>query len=127
MAKFTKEDRHNLIGRICKMNMIFTEEYLKELETAEQEKKKAEELKKTETDEIRCVVMTGDWNAQVDLDCMKTCAEIIGYLRDEENDVEAWQLAGINAMMYKSNEEHSVDYSMPQAISDVLGIRFMKD
>lgn len=127
MPKFTKEDRKNLMTRICKLNMIFTEEYLNELKTAEEEKKKAEELKKTETDEIRCVVMTGDWNAQVDLDCMKTCAEIIGYLRDEENEVEAWQLAGINAMMDKSNEEHSVDYSMPQAISDVLGIRFMKD
>lgn len=126
MTTFTKEVRMKLMTRICKLNMIFTEEYLNELKTAEEEKKKVEELKETERDELCCMVLTGEWNANVDLDCMKTCAEIIGYLRDEENDVEAWQLAGINAMMDKSNEEHSVDYSMPQAISDILGIRFMQ-
>ena len=127
MAKLTKEDRHNLIGRICMMNTIFIKEYREELLKAKEEKKKAEEMMKEESDEIRCMVMTGDWNAKVDLDCIKTCSEIFDYLYDEENDVEPWQLIAINAMMDKCNEDNSVDYALPQAISDVLGIRFMKD
>lgn len=57
---------------------------------------------------------------------MKSCVEIIHYLTSEEEVVAPWQMAGITAMLDKSNEEHSFDYSMPQAISDVLGIRFIK-
>ncbi len=120
--EITKEARNALATRISKMNYMFTEEYLKEIEIREEEEKKAKNLKDDEF-----MVMTGDWNAKVDLDCMKSCVEIIKYLTDDEETVEPWQFAGITAMLDQANKEHSVDYSMPQAISDVLGIRFLKN
>lgn len=126
MSEVTMEARKDLARRIATLNYYYTAEYLQELTTAEKEKKAAEAMKSEQTDEFRCMVMTGDWNAHVNLECMKNCVEIVNYLTDKEEVVELWQLAGITAMLDKSNEEHSYDYSMPQAISDVLGIRFMK-
>ena len=126
MSEVTMETRKDLARRIATLNYYYTDEYLQELAKAEEEKKAAEEMKNDPTDEFRCMVMTGDWNAHVNLECMKNCVEIIHYLTNEEEVVEPWQLAGITAMLDKSNEEHSFDYSMPQAISDVLGIRFIK-
>ena len=126
MSEVTMEARKDLARRIATLNYYYTAEYLQELTTAEKEKKAAEAMKSEQTDEFRCMVMTGDWNAHVNLECMKNCVEIVNYLTDKEEVVELWQLAGITAMLDKSNEEHSYDYSMPQAISDVLGIRFVK-
>ena len=126
MSEVTMEARKDLARRIAILNYYYTAEYLQELTTAEKEKKAAEAMKSEQTDEFRCMVMTGDCNAHVNLECMKNCVEIVNYLTDKEEVVELWQLAGITAMLDKSNEEHSYDYSMPQAISDVLGIRFMK-
>lgn len=125
MAEITMEERKALATRITKLNYLFTADYLKELANKEEEEKKAREAE--EKDEFTCIVMTGDWNAKVNLDCMKSCVEVIDYLINEDDEpVEAWQFAGITAMLNKANEEHSFDYSMPQAISDILGIRFMK-
>ena len=126
MDEITMENRKDLARRIATLNYYYTAEYLQELDKAEQEKKAAEELKNGQVDEFRCMILTGDWNAQVDLDCMKSCVEIIRYLIDEKEVVEAWQVAGITAMLDKSNEEHCFDYSMPQAISDVLGSSLQK-
>ena len=126
MSDITKETCRALATRIARMENLFTAEYIQELAKAEQEKKAAEAMKNEPGDEFKCIVMTGDWNAQVDLDCMKSCVEIIAYLTEDDCDLQDWQLAGITAMLDKANENHSVDYSMPQAISDVLGIRFLK-
>ena len=126
MSEVMMEERKALARRIASLNYVYTNEYIQELEKAEEEKKAAEAMKNDPSDEFRCMVMTGDWNAHVNLDCMKSCVEIIHYLTNEEEVVESWQMAGITAMLDKSNEDHSYDYSMPQAISDVLGIRFIK-
>ncbi len=126
MSEVRMEARKELAKRIAALNYLFTSEYLQEIGKAEEEKKIAEKMKNEESNEFRCIVMTGDWNAQVDLDCMKSCVEIIKYLTDENEAVEGWQMAGIKAMLDQSNEDRSYDYSMPQAISDVLGIRFLK-
>ena len=126
MSEVTMEERKALARRIASLNYVYTDEYLQELAKAEEEKKAAEAMKNDSSDEFHCMIMTGDWNAHVNLDCMKSCVEIIHYLTDEKEEVCPWQMAGITAMLDKSNEEHGYDYSMPQAISDVLGIRFIK-
>ena len=126
MSEITMEERKALARRIAALNYVYTDEYIQELAKAEEEKMAAEAMKNEPTNEFRCMVMTGDWNAHVNLECMKNCVEIIHYLTKEEEVVEPWQMAGITAMLDKSNEEHGYDYSMPQAISDVLGIRFIK-
>ena len=125
MKEITKQDRKDLATRISRMNYLFTSEYIEELRKIEEEKKAVEAAKNSDKQVV--VVMTGEWNAQVDLDCMKACVEIIDYLmNDDECDLTYWQLSGINAMLDASNEEGEVNYSMPQAISDCLGIRFLK-
>ena len=126
ITEATMEQRRELAVRIHKLNSLFTREYLAELEN---QKKEQEAIKKLESDsssEIKCMALTADWNASVDLDCMTECIEVIDYLQNEEEPVELWQLAGISAMICQSNKDHSFDYSLPQAISDVLGIRFLK-
>lgn len=124
MAEVTREERKALAARIAKLNYLYTDEYLADLAKDEEEKAKAKAMK--DSDEICCMVMTGEWNAKVTLDCMKSCVEVIHYLLNDDEVVESWQMAGITAMLDKSNEENSFDYSLPQAISDVLGIRFLK-
>ena len=126
MKESTKETRINLITRICKMNMLFQIEYFEDLKKAEEEQKQAEELKKSESDDIQVMLMTGDWNAKVSLDCMKSCAEVCDYLREEKNELYEWQAKAITAMIDQAKEDESYPYDMPQAISDILGIRFMK-
>lgn len=126
MTEITKETRRELATRIARMENVFTAEYIKELAKAEEEKKAAAAMKNESGNEFKCLVMTGDWNAQVDLECMKSCVEIIAYLTEDDCDMQDWQHAAITAMLDTANENHFVDYSMPQAISDVLGIRFIK-
>ena len=80
-----------------------------------------------DNDDFCCMIMTGEWNAKVTLDAMKTCVEVIDFLIDKDEEVLAWQGAGITAMLDKAHEEHEFSYDLPQAISDILGIRFLKD
>ena len=50
--------------------------------------------------------------------------KVIKFLANEDEVVYGWQLDGINAMLNRANDDKEYDYSMPTAISDVLGIRF---
>lgn len=125
MKEMNMEERKALATRITKLNYLLTSDYIKELSVKAEEEKKAAEMK--DTDGFCCMIMTGDWNSKVTLDCMKTCVEVVDFLIDKDEEVLAWQAAGINAMLDKANEEHEFDYNLPQAISDILGIRFLKD
>ncbi len=59
-------------------------------------------------------------NASVMKDCMKASRDAANYLRDKENDVEDWQIAGINAMFDQCNKESIVPYDLPYAINGLL-------
>ena len=121
--EITMEERKALAGRIAKLNYLYTADYLGDLETAEEEKKKIAEMQKK--DEFCCMILTGEQNAKITLDCMKSCVDVIRFLNDEKNGVDAWQMAGIKAMLDQSNSDGGFSYDLPQAISDVLGIRFL--
>lgn len=125
MMEMNREERVALAGRISKLNYLFTADYIKALAVKSEEEKKAEAMK--EKDEFCCMIMTGDWNSKVVLDCMKSCVEVIDFLLNDKEEVLQWQGAGITAMLDKANEEHEFDYSLPQAVSDILGIRFTKN
>ena len=124
ITEATMEQRKELAGRIHRLNSLFTIEYLEELENGKKEQEAVQKMKEGGEPEI--MVLTADWNAKVNLDGMRDCMDVIKYLSNEENEVYLWQLAGINAMLDQSNADKSFDYSLPTAISDVLGIRFMK-
>lgn len=67
------------------------------------------------------MISTAENNARVMKSCMKEAAE---FLRDEKNDVEEWQLAGINAMFDQCNKENMVPYDMPTAIKGLLCMQY---
>ena len=56
--------------------------------------------------------------------CMKEAREAAEFLRDEKNDIEEWQLAGINAMFDQCNKENMVPYDMPTAIKGLLCMQY---
>ena len=126
MYEATMEERKELANRIHRLNSLFTLDYLDDLKKAEEEKAAAKRMTEENSDKITVMVMTGDWNAKVTLGCMKDCMDIIKFLADKEKQVLGWQMDAINAMLNRANEEKEYDFSMPTAISDVLGIRYLK-
>ena len=116
---------HNTKGTIYRMHKlmsIMTLEYLADLEKAEEERKVCKEAEKH--DELVCTVLTGETNAQVMLEYMKEIRKCINFMNDEKNEVEDWQLAGINAMFDQVNEDKFVPFDLAYAISGILGIVF---
>ena len=116
--KTTKET----LERMHKLMSVVTLEYLADLEQAEEERKACEEAEKN--DDLVVVVLTGKTNAQVMLDIMKEIRKGINFMKDEKNEVENWQLAGINAMFDQCNEDKCIPFDIAYAVNGILGIAF---
>ena len=80
--------------------------------------------KEKEAGELVVMISTAENNARVMKSCMKEAREAAEFLRDEKNDVEEWQLAGINAMFDQCNKENMVPYDMPTAIKGLLCMQY---
>lgn len=80
--------------------------------------------KAKEAGELVVMISTAENNARVMKSCMKEAREAAEFLRDEKNDVEEWQLAGINAMFDQCNKENMVPYDMPTAIKGLLCMQY---
>lgn len=93
-----------------------------ERERGEKEKEAFEKAK--ETGELVMMISTAENNARVMKSCMKEAREAAEFLRDEKNDIEEWQLAGINAMFDQCNKENMVPYDMPTAIKGLLCMQY---
>ena len=52
--------------------------------------------------------------------CMKASVKAAKFIRDKENEVEDWQIAGINAMFDKVNESKTIPFDLPYAINGIL-------
>ena len=126
MYEATMEERKALANRIHKLNSLYTMDYLDDLKKAAEEEAECKRIMEENTDEVICMVMTGNQNAKVTLTCMEDCMKVIKFLSNKDETVYGWQLKGINAMLDQANEDHEYDYSMPTAISDVLGIRYLE-
>ena len=126
MYEATMEERKALANRIHKLNSLYTMDYLDDLKKAAEEEAEAQKIKEENSDEIVIMVMTGSQNAKVTLGCMEDCIKIIKFLANKDETVYGWQMEGINAMLNQANKDHEYDYSMPTAISDVLGIRYLE-
>ena len=116
--KTTKET----LERMCKLMSVMTLEYLADLEKAEEEREACEEAEKN--DDPVVIVLTGKTNAQMMLEYMKELRKGIKFMKDEENEVENWQLAGINAMFDQVNEDKCVPFDIVYAIGGILGTIF---
>jgi len=94
---------------------MFNEEDAEEREAAEFEKQCKEE-----PDKLQCRVSAHDNNARVMKDCMREARDVAEFLKNRENDIEEWQIAGINAMFDQCNVEKIVPYDLPTAIKGLL-------
>ena len=81
---------------------------------------KTERQKEEQPGEVKFRVSAHDHNASVMKDCMKAARDAANYLRNKENDIEEWQLAGITAMIDQCNKENIVAYDLPYAINGLL-------
>lgn len=53
-------------------------------------------------------------------DCLKSCQRVHKYIQKNPEEIEEWQIAGINAMFDQANKEGIVPYDLPYAIEGVL-------
>lgn len=119
------EARKETGRRIQRLTYWFTEEYLKELENKKREDAAVEEMQaEGDTGEIKCMVLTAEGNAKVMLSCITECIRAVNILKNVEEDVDDWMLAGINAMLNKANEDREIPFDMPTAICGLLCAQF---
>ena len=112
---------------IIRMRLVLANlsiEYMNDLDQAEKEREVCEKAK--ESDELVCIVLTGESNAKVTLECMKDMREAIDFMKNPEHDIENWQLAGINGMFDQCNAEGIIPYDIGTAVCGILGTQFYK-
>lgn len=123
------DTRKQLITRLQRATYAYTEEYLAELDNKAKEDKALEafdELTK-ESEKTFCMCLTADHNIEVMLECIREMKRAIDVLYNEENeDIEEWMIAGVNAMLDKANEMKIIPYDLPTAICGVLGTQWRK-
>ena len=118
------ESRETAIRRMKNLAYWFMCEMLNEEEKREKQKEEFEKAKKERPGELVMMVSAADNNARVMKSCMKEARDAAEFLKDEKNDIEEWQLAGINAMFDQCNKEGIVPFDMPTAIKGLLCMQY---
>ena len=128
MEATRKEEIKNVINRLARLSYWFSKEMLKEMDEAEAFEKACKEAqKKAEQNPeapIEIMISAASGYARTMRHCLEATNSCIDYLRKDDNAeyVESWQLAGINAMFDKANEEHIIPFDIPYAIQGILGM-----
>lgn len=115
-----RERRKQVIKRLYALVYWFADEMLKEEEAEAREQAEFEREKAEKPGELVMRISAHDNNARVMKDCMKAARDAVNYLRNKDNNVEDWQIAGINAMFDQCNKESIVAYDLPYAINGLL-------
>lgn len=114
------ESRKKAIKRMYKLVYWFADEMLKYEDMEERERAEFERQSKEEPEKQIFMVSTSGNNAKVMKDCMREARDAAEFLKDRENDIEEWQLAGINGMFDQCNTEKIIPYDLPTAIKGLL-------
>lgn len=114
------ENRKKAIKRMYKLVYWFADEMLKEEDAEKKEAAEFERQSKEEPDKLQFRVSAHDNNAKVMKDCMREARDVAEFLKNKENDIEEWQIAGINAMCDQCNVEKIIPYDLPTAIKGLL-------
>lgn len=114
------ESRQKAIKRMYKLVYWFADEMLKEEDAEEREAAEFKRQCEAEPGKLQCRVSAHNNNARVMKDCMREARDAAEFLRDRENDIEEWQIAGINAMFDQCNAENIIPYDLPTAIKGLL-------
>lgn len=118
--KELSESRQKVINRLCKLVYWFADQMLKYEDMEIQEKEEFERQSKEEPDKQIFMISTSGNNARAMKLCMREVRDAVEFLMDRENDIEEWQIAGINAMCNQCNAEKIIPYDLPTAIKGSL-------
>lgn len=122
----TKEERKETARRIQRLTYWYTKEYVHEMDNKKREDAAVKEMQDaaTEGGEIKCMVLTAENNAKVMMSCITDCIAAVNILADKDEDVDDWMIAGINAMLDKVNESHTIPFDLPVSICGILCAQF---
>lgn len=114
------ENRQKAIKRMYKLVYWFADEMFKYEDMEAQEKAEIERRCKEAPDEPIVLLCTSGRNAEVMKECMRETRDAADFLKNSKNDIEEWQIAGINAMFDQCNVEKIIPFDMPTAIKGLL-------
>lgn len=114
------ESRRNVVKRLQKLTAWFAEEMLNEEEKGRKNREEFEKAKAENPDRVVMMVDCSENNVRCMKDCMTASIKATKYIRSKKNDVQEWQIAGINAMFDQVNKENIVPYDLPYAILGTL-------
>lgn len=114
------EERGKVLKRIHRLTAWFAEEMIDQEEKGQKAREEFEKACAEKPEKQIVMVDCSSGNVSCMKNCMKASIKAAKYIRDKENDVEPWQLAGINAMFDKANESGIVPFDLPYAINGIL-------
>ena len=122
----TKEERRETAKRIQRFTYYYTKEYVHELDNKKREDAAVKEMQDaaTEGGEIKCMVLTAENNAHIAMGSITDCIAAVNILTNMEEDVDDWMIAGINAMLDKVYESHTIPFDLPTSICGLLGAQY---
>lgn len=123
-APVLSEERKEAARRLQRITFYYTEEYVEDLAKKEKEDAAIKELEANPSGEIRCMVLTAEHNAKVMMDCIKDLIRAVNILRDKNEEVDEWMLAGITAMLDKVAQLKVLPYDLPASVCGLLGAQY---
>ena len=114
------EERGKVLKRIHRLTAWFAEEMIDQEEHGRKAKEEFEKACAEDPGKHIVLVDCSSGNAECMKNCMKASIKAAKYIRDKENDVEDWQITGINAMFDKVNESKTIPFDLPYAINGIL-------
>ncbi len=120
------ESRRIAIKRMYALVYWYVDEMLKEEDAEKREKEEFKKQLEAEPDKLQCRISAHDNNARVMKTCIREARDAIKFLINSENDIEEWQISGINAMFDQCNIENIVPYDMPTAIKGLLCMHIVR-
>lgn len=123
-APVLSEERKEVARRLQRITFYYTEEYVEDLAKKEKEDAAIKELEANPSGEIRCMALTAEHNAKVMMDCIKDLIRAVNILRDKNEEVDEWMLAGITAMLDKVAQLKVLPYDLPASVCGLLGAQY---
>lgn len=118
------EARKELGRRIQRLMYYYTIEYMDEMENKEREADAIKAMEADSSSEVKCMVLTAEWNAKVMMDCMKECRQAVKILACKDEDVDDWMIAGIDAAITAATKDHTIPFDLPTCINGMLGAEY---
>lgn len=116
--------RKELAKRIQRLTFYYTEEYVKEIDNKKREDAAIKEMQENPSNEMRCIVLTAENNAEIMLDCVTDLIHAVRILTNPKEDVEDWMLTGIGATLDKVNEMKVIPFDLPICINGMLAAQY---